>query len=148
MQFFRVFGPGMAVCALVVTLVIFVAGSPASAFDSAETFAKGAKILSIEGGGGESDADTEVEPSVASGEYTDRSSGPVAVMLLGRQFDRPFEHPARGGVSLFGAAFRQKKRRAVAQKGQDQDDDEGEAAHRPILAGGAPRVVARHTIGR
>jgi hypothetical protein len=41
---------------LVVTLVIVLAGSPASAFDSTETFAKGAKILSIEGGGGESDS--------------------------------------------------------------------------------------------
>ena len=41
---------------LVVTLVIVVAGSPAAAFDGAETFAKGAKILSIEGGGGASDS--------------------------------------------------------------------------------------------
>jgi hypothetical protein len=41
---------------LVITLVIVFFGSPASAFDSAQTFAKGAKVLSIEGGGGETDS--------------------------------------------------------------------------------------------
>jgi lipid A 3-O-deacylase len=41
---------------IVVALVIVALGSPASAFEGADTFAKGAKILSIEGGGGEEDS--------------------------------------------------------------------------------------------
>jgi hypothetical protein len=41
---------------VLVALVIVSFGSPASAFESAEIFAKGAKILSIEGGGGEDDS--------------------------------------------------------------------------------------------
>ena len=41
---------------LVVALMIIFLGSSASAFDSVETFTKGAKVLSVEGGGGEDDS--------------------------------------------------------------------------------------------
>ena len=41
---------------ILAVLVIVACGAPASAFDGAQTFAKGAKILSVEGGGGEHDS--------------------------------------------------------------------------------------------
>ena len=41
---------------ILAVLVIVSCGAPASAFDGAQTFAKGAKILSVEGGGGETDS--------------------------------------------------------------------------------------------
>lgn len=41
---------------VLVALLIVSFGSPASAFEGAQTFARGAKVLSIEGGGGEHDS--------------------------------------------------------------------------------------------
>ena len=72
-------------------LVVLLPGSPAAAFDAPTTFAKGALVVSVEGGGGENDS---VEQHRVNTELEFRNAG-VRVSLL------PFG--AGGPGPLFGA---------------------------------------------
>jgi opacity protein-like surface antigen len=79
---------------LLIALAVVVLGSPASAFDGPATFSQGATVLSIEGGGGESD------PFQRHSENTDVDFWNVGVRLSLLPFGPTGRGPLLGALEI------------------------------------------------